>query len=65
MMRLNKIIEDEYRYEEKKFFLYANTLEEIAKCCPKLKSLMMTIKQGFHEAIRRIVFHEKEKVPQI
>lgn len=47
---------------EKKFFLYCNILEELTTHYPKLKDLLITLKEGFQATIRNIVANKiKEK----
>ena len=50
-------------HEEKKLFLYLNMLEQLSQTYPKLKSLLLIMKDGFQTAIRNIVaneIHEKK-----
>ena len=45
-------------HEEKKLFLYLNMLEQLSQTYPKLKNLLMIMKDGFQIAIRNIVANE-------
>lgn len=48
--------------DERKFFIYWNTLEDLSAHYPKLKPVLSTLKEGFQQTIRNIVASEvKEK----